>query len=173
MKPMLIYAGVFFGSLIVATEAVLMVVPRRTEGLKPKAAVTQIKPLARRPAGESVSHDTATATPQDSAASVARDSAALQDSVTLLRTQLELERKKAAALSDRPPSGKPVADTLKTKDKKSVAKLLEGMDAQGVAQILRTMDDTELKEILLLMKKRQAGKILSSLDPERVARLLR
>jgi len=65
------------------------------------------------------------------------------------------------------------SDSARAKQSKSFAKMIESMPAEQAVRILKGLDDREVKSILLSVKKRQAAKILSALDPDRAARMIR
>jgi flagellar motility protein MotE (MotC chaperone) len=54
-----------------------------------------------------------------------------------------------------------------------MARLFDGMKPEDAARIMKDLGDEHVKQILLSVKKRQAAKILSALDPDRAARILR
>ena len=66
-----------------------------------------------------------------------------------------------------------VSDSARAKQSKTFAKMIESMPAEQAVRILKGLDDREVKSILLSVKKRQAAKILSALDPDRAARMIR
>jgi flagellar motility protein MotE (MotC chaperone) len=102
----------------------------------------------------------------------------LADSIRTLISRIDDQQKTIARLtanSARPdslPKGS-VSDSARAKDSKSFAKMLETMPAEQAVRILKGLDDREVKAVLLAVKKRQASKILSALDPERAARMMR
>jgi flagellar motility protein MotE (MotC chaperone) len=179
MKPMIIYAGLFVAGLLIATEAVLLLVPHNTqqkaEGTTPgdhagKLDTTKAKADTLVASADSVKKVGGDSTRVDTMVHPAVARAAVQESKTEpMKETPPLETAKhtpAAADTARP------ATPART-DPKVIAKLIDMMDAQGAAKILRNMDDKDVKEILLAVKKKQAGKILSVLDPERAARIMR
>jgi flagellar motility protein MotE (MotC chaperone) len=179
MKAPLIYAAMFLGSLLVALEVVLLIVPHDSERTADPGVATVKE---EKPAKDSLvahidsigaTHESVTVQPGDTAKAGGVASKEMHDSTDYLKAQLDLERKKVAALSDRAKVDTTAKSTERTKDMKTVAKLLDAMDAQGAARILQNMDDKQVKEVLLAVKKRQAGKILGSFDPERAARIMR
>ena len=124
----------------------------------------------------------ATVKAADSLKNAAR-TAPLRDSLSLLATQLQQERKRAddehtkvdelsklVAVAETARTG---VDSAKIKERKSFAKVMESMEAESAARILKGLPDTDVKEILGSVKKRQAAKILSYIDPERAARIIR
>ena len=179
MKTKLIYAGLFLASLLVSTELVLVFVPRHQdsdantksalEGTTPSRRDTTVTPTPVAPAV----HDSAKVAVVDTVRKPPVEFGALRDSVKLLSKELAAAREKVASLSSLSAADTTQPDTTRMKERKAMAKLVDAMDAQGAAKILRNMDDNEVKEILLAVKKRQAGKILGSLDPERAARIMR
>jgi flagellar motility protein MotE (MotC chaperone) len=179
MKTKLIYAGLFLASLLVSTELVLVLVPRQrasdaktTVGKQEKIASRQDTVAAQSTIAPSV-HDSTRLAVADTIRKQPVETGALRDSVKLLSTKLAAAQDRVASLMSIPPADTTHPDTTRMKERKAMAKLVDAMDAQGAAKILRNMDDNEVKEILLAVKKRQAGKILSSLDPERAARIMR
>jgi len=74
----------------------------------------------------------------------------------------------ADTLKSAPPADSTAVDEIKVK-----AKLLEAMNPENAAKILTNLNDTEVKGLLMKMKNRQAGKILSALEPDRAARIMR
>jgi flagellar motility protein MotE (MotC chaperone) len=178
MKNLVISIVLFVVSLVIATEIVLLLVPgktapppRREAANVDSSAVKQGKP--RETTRESAPPEVpAVAAKDDSAAVHEAESGALRDSLARLRASLEAERQKPATAAP------PVVDSARVqpaaaKENKTMAKLLDAMDAQGAARILNNMNDGEVKAVLLSVKKRQAGKILGSMDPERAARIMR
>jgi len=171
------YAMLFIGAMLVAAEVVLLVVPHHSEEVAAKVASnipqagkdsTGIKADSIPPA-----RNTIATVPKDTSKNAPPRPTGVRDSVAILRTQLEVERQKVAALGERIVPDTTRQDTTGIKERKTMAKLIDAMDALGAAKILRNMDDKEVKEILLSVKKRQAGKILGSLDPERAARIMK
>jgi flagellar motility protein MotE (MotC chaperone) len=179
MKPMLIYAGMFVASLLVAIEIVLLLVPHDQE--RTVVALVPSHTGKGVPKASRVLRIDSTTTSRDSVAVATRDtvkkeppaSIGLQDSIAHLNATLKLERQKVASLTERAVGDTTRHELVGSKDMKIMAKLLDAMDAQGAAKILQNLEDKHVKEILLTVKKRQAGKILSSLDPERAARIMR
>lgn len=177
MNAMVKYAALFFGALVVAAEVVLLLVPQHTEEgtVKVAASVTtggKDSVMAR--TGGSNAVDNASLTGQQDTSQHAPPAASvMHDSVAFLRKQLESERQKVTALGSRMVQDTTRHGAPESNEIKTMAKLIDAMDALGAAKILRNLDDKEVKEILLSVKKRQAGKILGSLDPERAARIMK
>lgn len=175
MKSKLIYAGLFLASTIVAIELVLLFAPHAQEPPKesPKAIIAKDSVAVK----DSTVNISSVASIQpdstDSLTSKAANTPTLHDSLKVLEKQLEEQRRLVASLQTQVIQDTLKKDSTKTSGTKNLAKLLESMEAQGAAKILRNMNDDEVKQIITYMKKRQAGKVLSSLDPERVARIMR
>jgi flagellar motility protein MotE (MotC chaperone) len=51
--------------------------------------------------------------------------------------------------------------------------MLEAMQPESAARVLRDMPDEDVKNLLLNVKRKQAAKILSALDPDRAAKIMR
>lgn len=109
------------------------------------------------------------------------DASRLSDSIRTLQARLAEQEKTIAGLTEKTAraqksdsSAKPVlSDSARAKESKSFAKMLEAMPAEQAVRILKGLDDREVKAVLLTVKKRQAAKILSALDPDRAARMMR
>jgi len=109
------------------------------------------------------------------------DPSHMADSIRTLMSRIDEQQKTIAGLTERKPEGPPSDSTVKApadagsraKDSKSFAKMLETMPAEQAVRILNGLDDREVKAVLLGVKKRQAAKILSALDPDRAARMMR
>jgi flagellar motility protein MotE (MotC chaperone) len=97
----------------------------------------------------------------------------LKDSVTKLGAALDTARIKVQQLSLQLGSLQRTTDSTKVNERKVFAKFLSGMTAEDAARILKNLSDQEAKEALMIINKNQAGKILSTMEPERVARLMR
>jgi flagellar motility protein MotE (MotC chaperone) len=117
-----------------------------------------------------------------SASPKAGEASHLADSIRTLISRIEEQQKTIAQLTEKvPQAGGPdstvklsPADSVRAaKDSKTFAKMLESMPAEQAVRILKGLDDKEVKTVLLVVKKRQAAKILSVLDPERAARMMR
>ena len=65
------------------------------------------------------------------------------------------------------------ADSSSQPDWKTTAKLIETMNPEEAGKILKQMSDSEVKQVITKVKRKQAGKILANLDPDRAARILR
>jgi flagellar motility protein MotE (MotC chaperone) len=105
----------------------------------------------------------------------------MADSIRTLNTLLTQQQNLISSLREKS-GGAPRADTAarttasdsaRAKESKSFAKMLESMPAEQAVRILKGLDDGEVKSVLLSVKKRQAAKILSALDPDRAARMMR
>ncbi len=109
------------------------------------------------------------------------DRASLLDSIRTLAVRVDEQRKMIEQLTAKGPghagsdsTGMHAgSDSTRAKDSKSFAKMIETMPAEQAVRILKGLDDREVKAVLLSVKKRQAAKILSALDPERAARMMR
>ncbi len=109
------------------------------------------------------------------------EAAVAADSIRTLLKKIDDQQKLIADLTGKAPKGsrtdstarETISDSARAKDSKSFAKMLEGMPADQAVRILKGLDDREVKAVLLTVKKRQAAKILSALDPERAARMMR
>jgi flagellar motility protein MotE (MotC chaperone) len=102
------------------------------------------------------------------------------DTTKVLQLALEDERKKSAALADRlravmdsSQKALAAADSAQAEYRKSMIKVLENMDPSSAARILSDFPDGDIKTYLHTMKKRQAAKILTALQPDRAARIMR
>jgi len=96
---------------------------------------------------------------------------ALQDSIKLLLTQLEMQKQKFQTVNARLESVLAQKDTIGGQRKKNLSKIYEAMSPEDAAKILQNLTDSEVVEILLSMQKRQAAKVLSLLDPSRAAKI--
>jgi len=109
------------------------------------------------------------------------DASRLSDSIRTLMSRIDEQERTIAGLTQKKPDGRQSdstakasgADGARAKDSKSFAKMLEAMPAEQAVRILKGLDDSEVKAVLLGVKKRQAAKILSALDPDRAARMMR
>jgi hypothetical protein len=109
------------------------------------------------------------------------DPVSLADSILTLNSRIDEQKKTIARLTEKSPGGAAgdsaakglPSDSARAKESKSFAKMLEGMPAEQAVRILKGLDDREVKAVLLTVKKRQAAKILSALDPDRAARMIR
>jgi flagellar motility protein MotE (MotC chaperone) len=72
-----------------------------------------------------------------------------------------------------PQVAKVKSDSSSQSDWKTTAKLIETMNPEEAGKILRLMSDNEVKQVITKVKRKQAGKILANLEPERAARILR
>jgi flagellar motility protein MotE (MotC chaperone) len=66
-----------------------------------------------------------------------------------------------------------VVDTTVVKKQQEIAKYFDSMNAESAAKILNSMTDDEIKGVLAKVKKRQAAKILTLIEPSRAVRVLR
>jgi flagellar motility protein MotE (MotC chaperone) len=133
------------------------------------------------PATAQKSDSTSKGTPA-SALPKADEASRLADSIRTLIGRIDEQQKTIAQLTEKvPQAGGPdstvklsPADSVRAaKDSKTFAKMLDSMPAEQAVRILKGLDDKEVKAILLVVKKRQAAKILSVLDPDRAARMMR
>jgi len=93
--------------------------------------------------------------------------------VAQLSTKARVLESQVDSLKRQLMNAKPKVDTTGQQDWKSTAKLIESMSAEEACKILKEMNDSDVKQVLGKVKKRQAGKILATLDPARAAKLLR
>ena len=189
MKSILPYIVLMTATLVgaVAIIAAVYYLKPQLLGAAPKAArISTAKDSAGTktpgaPLAQGQNPDSASPGGNPSAA-VQRDTAAgLADSIRTLNLRIEEQQKAIAELTAKaaPPPRPDSASTPgpsavdRAKDSKSFAKMLETMPAEQAVRILKGLDDREVKAVLLGVKKRQASKILSALDPERAARMMR
>jgi flagellar motility protein MotE (MotC chaperone) len=96
---------------------------------------------------------------------------AKSDSLTLLMAGLATEQKKTKDLSDQLKKFSAKQADLQEQKRKEIQKIYNTMDAENAARIIEKLSDQDIVDILLSVQKRQAAKILASLDPTRAARL--
>ncbi len=94
------------------------------------------------------------------------------DSLALLLTALADEQKKTKDLSDQLKKIAVKQAELQDQKRKELQKIYNTMDAENAARIIEKLSDQDIVDILLSVQKRQAAKILASLDPTRAARLI-
>ncbi|HUN65410.1 MAG TPA: hypothetical protein VMW43_04865 [Bacteroidota bacterium] len=170
MKTPMLYIAVFTGSLLLLFQValiLLMVKPGLFLGkgaVAPGAAavVDTLAAQAKPPAGG-----------QQAAAAASTGISA--DSVQSLRNQLNSARDLIAQMQAqiKPNVPAPAPDSTQMKLHKEKAKLLESMSPENAAHVLKNMDDDDVKNIIMFVKKRQAGKILAMLEPERAAKIFK
>ncbi|HUI10300.1 MAG TPA: hypothetical protein VL221_08230 [Bacteroidota bacterium] len=111
--------------------------------------------------------------PQDEAARLADSIRVLQATVQERDSAIARLQGTQAGGVDSAAATKTTPDSARAKQSKSFAKMIESMPAEQAVRILKGLDDREVQAILLAVKKRQAAKILSALDPDRAARMIR
>ncbi|HTR98264.1 MAG TPA: hypothetical protein VML00_00860 [Bacteroidota bacterium] len=115
----------------------------------------------------------ADAKPQEGAGSLADSLQALRAAVRSRDSAIARLTGNAARQADSAAAPAAASDSARAKQSKTFAKMIESMPAEQAVRILKGLDDREVKSILLSVKKRQAAKILSALDPDRAARMIR
>jgi flagellar motility protein MotE (MotC chaperone) len=180
MKQVLTYVVLFFVTLLLAVQAVLILF-----AVKPAAFSILTAPAERSSrvaVGVSANplHNESAGTQTEARRdSLLLDSLQLaratseDDSIRILHDRLEVEIRKAAQLEQKLASQSSSADSSRTKERKGIAKMLESMSAEDAARILKTLTTGEAKKVLMLVKKRQAGKILSAMEPQRAASMMK
>jgi hypothetical protein len=193
MKSVLPYILLMTGTLV-ASLAVIAAIYYLKPGLlgiapKPVPVAAQKDSVAGKPPVAAAVGDSSAAKKQDSTfvgppappASKPDEAAISADSIRTLLNKIGEQQKMIVALSGKSSRGPQsdstahgtVSDSARAKESKSFAKMLEGMPAEQAVRILKGLDDREVKAVLLTVKKRQAAKILSALDPDRAARMMR
>lgn len=181
MKQVLTYVVLFFVTLLLAVQAVLLLFV-----VKPEAfTILTGTPAAK---GSTVlaalSYDSLHKIMPDSLREALRNSLLLDslqlaratsevDSIKILHDRLEVEIQKAAQLEQKLTSQSSSVDGARAKERKGIAKMLESMSAEDAARILKNMKTDEAKKVLMVVKKRQAGKILSAMEPQLAAKMMR
>ena len=94
------------------------------------------------------------------------------DSIAILSNALAVEQKKSKDLSDQLKAFTMKQTTLQDQKRKELQKIYNTMDAESAARIVEKLSDQDILDILLSVQKRQAAKILASLDPNRAAKLI-
>ena len=94
------------------------------------------------------------------------------DSIALLLTALGSEEKKSKDLADQLKSASARQTLVQDQKRKELQKIYNTMDAESAARIVEKLSDQDIVDILLSVQKRQAAKILASLDPGRAAKLI-
>ena len=191
MKSILPYILLMTGTLVASVALIAAVYFLRPAllGLAPKAvppvaqkdSTSGKPPLAAADSGAAKHPDSTFVGPPAPAAPRADQASPTADSIRTLLNRIGEQQKMIAALTEKSSKGsgpdsaaKPAAsDSARAKESKSFAKMLEGMPAEQAVRILKGLDDREVKAVLLTVKKRQAAKILSALDPDRAARMMR
>lgn len=159
---------VFAATSVVLTVAILFatgiaqqtIVPR----LKARAAQTAPAPAADATASEP--------------ASVPGAAGAEVDSLRALRMQVRLEQEQLAARAAELQTTiadwktqQQARDTEAAKRIASLAKIYSTMKPEAAARVLVRLDDATFEQVVAKLDKRQAGKILALIDPDRLARL--
>jgi hypothetical protein len=121
-----------------------------------KGPMIDVAPASPMPSGRSMAEKPAAATASNAAAFAAA-----------LEARVESAKNAAAHAASAPP---PV-DTAVIASQRRVAKIFTSMDAKAAAKILEQMSDNDVHIILGYVGAKQAAQILSSLPPERVAKL--
>jgi flagellar motility protein MotE (MotC chaperone) len=160
--------AVFAATSVLLTVAILFatgiaqqtILPR----LKARAAQAAPEPAAVAAAGET--------------ASVPAGGEAEVDSLRALRTQVKLEQEqlasRAAELQTTIAQWKTeqqARDTEAAKRIAGLAKIYSTMKPEAAARVLVRLDDATFEQVVAKLDKRQAGKILALIDPDRLARL--
>jgi len=186
MKSVVPYILMMTGTLIAALAIVFALYSLKPGlfGVSAPAAApvakkdTTAAPLA---AADSTGKSDSTATqaavtaakPGDQVARLADSLHALQAAVESRDSAIARLKGSAGRGADSTAAPEAVSDSARAKQSKSFAKMIESMPAEQAVRILKGLDDREVKSILLSVKKRQAAKILSALDPDRAARMIR
>jgi flagellar motility protein MotE (MotC chaperone) len=160
--------AVFAATSVLLTVAILFatgiaqqtILPR----LKARAAQTAPAPATVATAGEPVS------APDGGGAEV--------DSLRALRMQVQLEQEQLAARAGELQTTiaqwkteQQGRDAEATKRITAMAKIYSTMKPEAAARVLVRLDDATFEQVVAKLDKRQAGKILALIDPDRLARL--
>ena len=97
----------------------------------------------------------------------------LEDSAASLSRQLAEEKQKMKQLAEDIEQVVTSQDSVHAANRQALAAFMNSMNAEDAARILRGMTDSEARDVILRIKKRQAGKILSAMDPNRAATMMR
>jgi hypothetical protein len=172
MKSVLPYIVVFSVSLLLVTAVM--------------AGLIKFSPATLGLSGNAAPADSTHKTGTDSLAAAkepdsrAHDSAAVTESrpVRADTSQPQAESKPGKSASELPPPAEQPkqaqnVDTTAVKKQPEIAKYFDSMNAESAAKILNSMTDDEIKDVLAKVKKRQAAKILTLLEPSRAVRVLR
>jgi hypothetical protein len=194
MKSILPYIFLMTGTLVAAVAIIggiyylkpqllgIVKKPPQASAQKDSTAAHRDSLAAKPPvAVQSPGTDSTLTGPPAPVASKTGETVSLADSIRILNSRIDEQKKTIARLTEKAPGGtaqdsvakSPPSDSAHAKDSKSFAKMLEGMPAEQAVRILKGLDDREVKAVLLTVKKRQAAKILSALDPDRAARMIR
>lgn len=160
--------AVFAATSVLLTVAILFatgiaqqtILPR----LKARAAQTAPAPAAVAVAG--------------GLASVPAGGEAEVDSLRSLRMQVKLEQEQLASRAAELQTtiaqwktGQQERDTDAAKRIAGLAKIYSTMKPEAAARVLVRLDDATFEQVVAKLDKRQAGKILALIDPDRIARL--
>ena len=96
-----------------------------------------------------------------------------QQKILLDEREMQLTQKQAAAKKNDPAQSQGSTESTGNNQFKRLAKIYAGMEAKKAATIMKSLDDNSVIIILSQMKPDQAGEIISSLDPQKAAKITR
>jgi len=182
MKRVLMTVGLFFGSLLLVAELALLGVAVKPDLFGIGASDQPVKPVTRQSMAET--DTTVTAVPNNPVPPEGGDTSVVQqngmaldhspsDSVHSLTTASPEDRQVIEHVNESARMGVTREDSIRAVNRQVLAKMMDSMDAADAARILRQLSDNEARDVLIRIKRRQAGKILSALDPDRAANMMR
>ncbi len=112
----------------------------------------------------------------DTVRHIALQDSALLDSLSKIRSQMEILQKYINALSRKKNKSRATVKKAAKANESEImltAKLLESMSPNKAAQVLLTYSDNNAKKILAKMNKKKAAVVLNALKPQQVAKIMR
>jgi hypothetical protein len=97
----------------------------------------------------------------------------LRESTKEIEEELRTERQQNKRLISDNETLRAQLQEKMTQEMQTMAKMLESMSPEDAARILQSTTDKEVREAILLVNRRQAARIMSLLDPDRAARIMK
>ncbi|MCK4412067.1 MAG: hypothetical protein KAY32_00850 [Candidatus Eisenbacteria sp.] len=163
-------------AVFAATAIVLTVVMLFATGVAQRTLI----PRLQQRAANAVSAPVSAPAPEAAVAPLFDTGAVAVDSLRIVRRQLSLEEGRIAAqtaalreLLDQWAARRAEADAETAQRIASLAKVYSNMKPEAAARVMVRLDDEVFEQVFRQLDKRQAGKVLALIDPERVARMTR